>query len=235
MIHWPIHPHSIRHFTDDETIISNPPDTKQAFETLQKLKQAGKIRHVGVSNFGVNRLKCTTELVDLAVNQLPYNLLCRAIEYDVLDSCKKEGIGVIGYMALLQGILADKYPSIGDIPVWRRRTRHFDCARTRECRHGEKGCEKESSEALMQIRRISREEGLPMSELAIKWTLANPAITCTLAGARNLDQLKANAKAVEPTLSQDTIDELKRVTLPVMERLGNHIDLFESAENDRTV
>jgi aryl-alcohol dehydrogenase-like predicted oxidoreductase len=79
MIHWPIHPHSIRHFTNDVAIIQNPPEIESAIETLRKLKQQGKIRNYGVSNFSQSRLN-NLPLHEISVNELPYNLLCRAIE-----------------------------------------------------------------------------------------------------------------------------------------------------------
>lgn len=234
MIHWPIHPHSIRHFTSDIQIIKNPPTLLEALEALQILKQQGKIRNFGVSNFSFNRLK-DMPLEQVSVNELPYNLLCRAIEYDALPICEGNGIGVIGYMALLQGILADIYPSLNEVPIWQRRTRHFNCLSTKECRHGEKGVEDETNVALADIRLICKETGLPMPELAIKWILENPAITCTLVGSRNIQELEANVKAVICPLEKEIKDELDRITLPVMKKLGNHFDYYESAANDRTL
>jgi aryl-alcohol dehydrogenase-like predicted oxidoreductase len=234
MIHWPIHPHSIRHFTKEISIIENPPETDEAIETLQLLKKQGKIRNFGVSNFSRGKLKILP-LNEVTVNQLPYNLLCRAIEYDALQVCRENGIGVIGYMALFQGILADLYPSFDDIPVWQRRTRHFNSEKTKEIRHGEEGAEEETGNALNSIRRICIESGITMAEIALKWILKNPAITCTLAGSRSISELGANVKAVDGTLSKEIIEELDRVTLPVMEKLGNHFDYYESAENDRTL
>ena len=234
MVHWPIHPHSIRHFTTDTRIIENPPAISEALEALHALKQQGKIRNFGVSNFSFNRLK-DLPLEEIAVNELPYNLLCRAVEYDALPVCKEKGIGVIGYMALLQGILADIYPSFDDIPVWQRRTRHFNCNSTKECRHGEEGAEKETDIALKNIRRICKESGFSMAELAVKWIPGNPVITCMLVGSRNIKELEANVKAVNVPLSKEIKDELDRITLPVKERLGNHFDYYESAENDRTL
>ena len=234
MVHWPVHPHSIRHFTKESRIIENPPTMDEALESLRLLKQQGKIRHFGVSNFSTNRLNKLPQ-EEIAVNELPYNLLCRAIEYDTLPHCSENGIGVIGYMALLQGILADIYPTFADIPVWQRRTRHFNSKNTKECRHGEEGAEEVTGAALNEIRRISRESGLPMADLAIKWILENPAITCTLVGSRNVSELEANVKSVSKPLSRDIKDELDRVTIPVMKKLGNHFDYYESAENDRTL
>lgn len=234
MVHWPIHPHSIRHFTEDIHIIQNPPEINDALETLRKLKQQGKIRNFGVSNFSRTRLE-NLPLEEIAVNELPYNLLCRAIEYDALSICEENGIGVIGYMALLQGILADIYPSLYDIPVWQRRTRHFNCRSTEECRHGEDGAETETEAALNGIRHLSKESGFSMAEIAIKWILENPAINCTLVGSRNVLELEQNVKAIQAPLDKEIKEELDRITTPVMEKLGNHFDYYESAENDRTL
>jgi len=234
MVHWPIHPHSIEHFTTDIQIVGNPPKIGEAIESLRELKQQGKIRNFGVSNFSFNRLN-DTPMEEIAVNELPYNLLCRAVEYDTLPICQEKGIGVIGYMALLQGILADIYPTLNDVPVWQRRTRHFNCKSTKECRHGEEGAEEETDIALKNIRRICKETGFSMPELAIKWILENPAITCTLVGSRNIKELEANVNAVSSPLSKEIKNELDRITLPVRERLGNHFDYYESAKNDRTL
>lgn len=234
MVHWPIHPHSIRHFTKDIRVIDNPPDISETMEALTVLKQQGKIRNFGVSNFSKNRLK-DLPLEIIAVNELPYNLLSRAVEYDTLQQCSENGIGVIGYMSLLQGILADIYPTFEDIPVWQRRTRHFNSKRTKECRHGEDGAEKETSTALKGIRAICLKSGFSMAEIAIKWILENQAITCALVGSRNIDELKANTKAIDTPLTNEIKNELDLITRPLMEKLGNHFDYYESAENDRTL
>ncbi len=234
MIHWPIHSHSIRHFTDDANTIENPPDVYEAFETMRLLKQQGKIRNFGVSNFSRKRLRNLPE-DEIAVNELPYNLFCRAIEYDTLQFCDIKRIGVISYMSLFQGILSGKYKTIDDIPFMQRRTRHFNSHDNKECRHGETGAETEFLNALAGIRRISKNTGISMIEIAIQWVIRNPVITCTLAGARNIAQLEANVKALDIKLSQEMMDELDLVTLPLMTKLGNHFDYYESAENDRTI
>jgi len=112
MIHWPIHPVSIRHFTKDEKIINHPPKTDETLQVLVKLQNQGKIRYLGVSNFARTRQQEILDLgVETTVNELPYSLLTRAVEYDILPFCREKGIGVIGYMTLLQGILADIYPA----------------------------------------------------------------------------------------------------------------------------
>ena len=236
MIHWPIHSHSIRHFTDDDDIINNPPSTDGTFQTLVKLQEQGKIRYIGVSNFTkstlVQALSCGAEIV---VNELPYSLLTRAIEMETLPYCKENSIGVIGYMTLLQGILADIYPTLNDVPVWQRRTRHFNCKSCELCRHGEDGAEKETNQALASIREIMRETGMTMPEIAVKWALSGEGITCTLVGARNVKELEANVKTTAEPLPAGIIEKLNKATKALMDKLGSSFDYYESTENNRTI
>src|SRR5680860_722291 len=161
MVHWPIHPHSIRHFTDQQMVIDNPPNIQEAIGALRTLKKTGKIREFGISNFSRNRME-ELPMNEVAVNELPYNLLCRAIEYETMPYCQKHGVGIIGYMALLQGILADTFPTLDIVPKWRRRTRHFNSAGVEECRHGEEGVEAETNQALRGIRNLCKETGHTM-------------------------------------------------------------------------
>lgn len=236
MVHWPIHAHSIRHFSKDEKIINNPPNAEDAFKTLIKLKDQGKIRYIGVSNFSEARLKEVQEFSgELAVNELPYSLLARAIELDILPHCEKTGVGVIGYMTLLQGMLADIYPTLSDVPEWQRRTRHFNCNSCELCRHGEDGAEEETNEALANIRSIMSDCGMTMPEISIKWALANEGISCALVGARNMTELQANVKAASEPLAKDIVERLNEATRPLKEKLGKGFDYYEGKQNDRTV
>ena len=193
MVHWPIAPHSVVHFNRDCVC----PAVAPAFETLMTLRRQGKIRHVGVSNFGPHYLaEALAAGAEIAVNALPYNLLCRVIEVGILPYCRQSGVGVIGYMALMQGLLAGVYATLDDVPLWRRRTRHFHPRRAGPlCRHGEAGAEEETQEALAAIRAIAAAEGTTMQDLAIRWAIARDDIACTLVGARNEAQLEANVAA----------------------------------------
>jgi myo-inositol catabolism protein IolS len=235
MIHWPIHPHSIRHFTHDEAIIRNPPTVEEAFGALAKLKQQGKIRDIGVSNFGSARLEEALRVCpDIVVNQLVYSLLTRAIELESLPQCRERGVGLIGYMTLLQGLLADLYPTLGDVPPHQARTRHFHRSRSPLSRHGEEGTEDETNAALAGIRMIARECGMTMAEIATKWALACQGITCCLIGARSVRKLEENVRAAAQPLSAGIVEQLNRVTQPVLEKLANSLDCYESFEDDRT-
>ena len=235
MIHWPIHPHSIRHFSKDEAISSNPPTVDEAFAALALLKQQGKIRQIGVSNFGPARLEEALRICpDIVVNQLAYSLLTRGIELESLPQCRKLGAGVVGYMTLLQGVLADLYPTLAHVPAHQARTRHFHHSRSALSRHGEEGAEEETNAALAGIRTIAKEYGMTMPEIATKWALAGRGITCCLIGVRSVRKLEDNVRASAEPLPSEIVEELNRVTQPVLDTLGNSFDYYESFENDRT-
>ena len=86
---------AIRHFTSDEALLRQPPDVGEAFATLADLRREGKIRYLGVSNFGVEQLaEARATGAELAANELPYNLLMRGIEPALLPECARQGIGV---------------------------------------------------------------------------------------------------------------------------------------------
>ncbi len=235
MIHWPIHPHSIRHFTHDEAILRNPPTVEEAFGALAKLKEQGKIRHIGVSNFGPARLEEALRICpDIVANQLVYSLLTRAAELESLPQCRRLGVGVIGYMTLLQGLLTDLYPTLAEVPPYQARTRHFHRSRSPFSRHGEEGAEEETNAALAGIRMIARECGMAMAEIATKWALAGRGITCCLIGTRSVRKLEENLRAAEQPLPTVIVEKLNRVTQPLLDKLGNSLDCYESFQNDRT-
>ena len=235
MVHWPLTPRSIRHFTSDPAVIADPPSVADAFAMLLDLKAEGKIRHIGVSNFGVARLQEARQFCpQIVANELPWSLLTRAIEREILPHCRKTGVGVIGYMTLLQGLLADIYRSLDDVPAWQRRTRHFHHAGCELCRHGEQGAEAQTAEALAAIRAIAEQCGITMPQIAVKWAVARQGMTCALTGARTLSELDQNVQAVCEPLTPDVIRALDEVTSRLNEHLGPSFDYYENTNNDRT-
>lgn len=234
MVHWPIHPNSIRHFTDDPGLIAQPPTVEDAFLTLAALQREGKVRHIGVSNFGVRQLAEVSALgVQIAVNELPYNLLMRGIEVDILPHCRAQGIGIISYMALMQGLLAGDFASFDQLPAVRTRTRHFSSRRAGS-RHGEPGFEPETWRALESIRSLAREEELPLSDLAIAWALGHPDISCVLAGCRTLAQLEENARAAQRRLSPEVMRRLQEATNELLRLLGPSPDYYQGRSESRS-
>lgn len=210
MIHWP---HD--EFPIDESITE-----------LTKLKEDGLARAIGVSNFGVSQLTAALHTgTEIAVNQVCYNLLSRAIEIELLPLCQKHNIGILGYMPLLQGILTGKYKSAEEIPPMHSRFRHFRDDRPMAT-HGEEGAETEVFNTLKEIGKIADSENIPMSRLAIAWTMAKPEITCMLVGTRNIGELTENLHAIEYTPSSDVMDQLDELTTPLLEKMGANPDYF---------
>jgi len=232
MVHWPITAHSIRHFATAATEVPNVPD---AFAALDRLRRAGKIRHLGVSNFGRRQLtEALATGVPIVVNELPFSLLARAIEHDILPFCRERGLGVLGYMALLQGVLSDRYPKLGDLPEYRRRTRHFAAGSTPKSRHGTAGTEAETQAALDRIRAVARREGMSTSTLALKWAFAGEGITSSLCGCRTVADLAGNIRAALEPLAPSLVTELNQVTQPLLAALGPSFDYYENPAHDRT-
>jgi myo-inositol catabolism protein IolS len=217
MVHWPIRNHSV----------------EEAFGTLAELQSEGKIRAIGVSNFGPRDLsEALATGAGIAVNQLHYNLLSRAIEHETLPLCRQHDIGVLAYMPLLQGVLTGKYPSLDETPPNRLRTRHFRGDRP-GARHGTAGAEEEVRRALGGIRVVADELDIPMGHLALAWVASQPGVTSVIAGARNVDQLRRNAEGCSISLSADTVARLDRLTDPVKQKLGPNIDYWQNEANSR--
>ena len=214
MIHWP----------DDEIAI------EESMAELTRLQEDGLIRAIGVSNFGVEQLTAALNTsASIAVNQLCYNLLSRAIEPALLPLCREHNVGILGYMPLLQGILTGQYKSAEEIPSVHSRFRHFRDDRE-QASHGEEGAEAEMFETLEAIRHIAEAEQIPMSRLAIAWAMARPGITCMLVGTRNINELTQNLHVIEYTPSADVIESLDTVTAPLLEKMGANPDYFTGAK-----
>lgn len=108
---------------------------EETMDALLRLKEQGKIREIGVSNYGVLDIDTVLTYNVVVSNQLAYNMLFRGIEYSVLPKCMENGIGVLTYSSLAQGLLSGKYKTADDFPVGRARTKIF--SKNREgARHG---------------------------------------------------------------------------------------------------
>lgn len=199
---------------------------------LDRLKQEGKIREIGVSNFGVQDLDTWMTAGTCVSDQLGYNLLFRAVEWEILPACARHGIGVLVYMPLLQGLLTGRWHTAEEVPMLRRRTRHFSSHRE-GTRHGEAGCEALTFGTLAKVARVADGVGVPMASLALAWLLANPSVSSVIVGGRHPEQLRRNLDAAGMTLTQDVRAELDFITEPLKAQLGSNADMWLSAEDSR--
>lgn len=204
----------------------------ETMEALEKLRQQGKVRAIGVCNFGVQDLSHPLKIGEVETDQLPYSLLWRAIEYEIRQKCVDEGIGILCYSPLAQGLLTGKFGSPAEVPGGRARTRHFSKDRP-QTRHGEAGCEAEVFSAIETIRRICDTIHQPMAKVAVAWLLYQPGITSVIAGARRPDQIKQTAEAADLRLSPEIMGELAEATEEVKRILGPNPDMWQSESRIR--
>ena len=199
---------------------------------LEKLKQAGKIRFIGVSNFGVRDLTEALGCAEVVSDQLAYSLLFRAIEYEILEKCKNSQVGVLAYSPLAQGLLTGKFKGPDEVDDERARVRWFSKNRS-ETVHDSEGCEKETFEAVAKVQAISADIGEPMANVALAWILQQPGVTAVLAGARKPDQIIDNARAVDLELSQEELNSLSDTTEEVKKLIGPNADPLLTASRIR--
>lgn len=192
---------------------------------LENLKRQGKVRVIGVSNFGASYLRELLAIGRVESNQLCYSLLWRPIEHQLQPLCVQNDLSILCYSPLCQGLLTGKFSSPDDVPPSRARTRLFVGTRPQSA-HGEPGCEKETFQAIADIQSICRSIDQPMNQVALAWLLARPGVTSVIAGARSADQAALNARAADLQLSPDVIDRLNRVTRPIMDYAGLNADLW---------
>ena len=195
--------------------------------TLEGLKQRGKIRAYGVSNFGKQDLNeylaCKYKVCS---NQMAYSLLFRAIEYEIRPLCEREQISILCYSSMMQGLLTGKFAKADEVPEDRARTRHFSGSRP-HTRHGEEGAEDQTFETIAQIKRIAKDLGEPMADVSIAWLLAQPGVTSAIVGGRNANQTRRNARAADLILEQEVIQQLSLATDPLKDYFGNNADMWQ--------
>jgi aryl-alcohol dehydrogenase-like predicted oxidoreductase len=235
MMHWPINPPGIKHFTDDPEIIANPPTTEEAFAALEELKKEGKIRHIGVSNYGIKQLKeAVSFCAEIAVNEMPYSIISRAIEAEIMPYCAAQGIRIISSMTLQQGVLAGIYRSVDDVPPHQAHSRHFAQERGKGLsRHYEAGAEEEVFRTVALLRDLSAELGVSVAQISVAWVLANPGIACALVGSRSEKELDDNIRAMELKLPADAVKRINQTSLGVLQKLGNNPDYYENSKESR--
>ena len=183
------------HWPDSTTPI------EEAMEAFRILLEQGKIRAAGVSNYSVEQMEQASSVVELSSNQVPYSMVRRDIEQDVVPWCMDHDCGILAYSPLQRGLLTGKitpdYPfAPGDN---RPETPHFKINNLIK-----------TNKFLDKIKPLAEEKGATLSQLVIAWTLCQPGITVALVGARNEEQVKQNAGALDLKLSADELDEISR-------------------------
>lgn len=195
---------------------------------LESLRAAGKVRALGVCNFGpqsIARLEAAGS--GWITNQVAYNLLFRAVEYATAAASQRNGLGLLCYSPLMHGLLTGRFHTAAEVPEGRARTRHFNGNRPLT-RHGGPGCEDLLFATIGQLRAIATQLRQPLADVALAWLLQQPGVTSVIFGARNPAQIERNLAAGRQKLPPDVVAALNRATDELKAALGPNNDMWES-------
>jgi aryl-alcohol dehydrogenase-like predicted oxidoreductase len=187
-IHWPPEPDSA--------------ELEEGWSTLADLQRQGKVRWIGVSNFNVLQLCRAQAIAPVTSLQPPYSLVHREIEDQVLPYCLRQGIGAIVYSPMASGLLtgAMTRERAAKLPEDDWRKNHADFS----------GPQLSRNLALVErLREIARARNRSAGEVAIAWTLHNPAVVGAIVGARTARQAEGVMRAGELHLTDDEVMEIE--------------------------
>jgi aryl-alcohol dehydrogenase-like predicted oxidoreductase len=176
-------------------------DIEEAWTTLAKLREEGKVRWIGLSNFNAAQMERCRKIAPIASLQPPYSAISPEAERQTLPYCQRHDIGVIVYSPMKSGLLAGT--------MTRERVANFapdDFRRTAPAfRDPQLGHNLELAELM---KRIGERHGRSAGEVAIAWTLRHPAVTAAIVGMRSAAQARGVLGALEFRLSQQEIAEI---------------------------
>ncbi|QBD81546.1 aldo/keto reductase [Ktedonosporobacter rubrisoli] len=180
----------------------NPdPDIEEGWKTLAQLKQEGKVRAIGASNFTVEQMKRAQKVAPIDTLQPSYSLIHREIEKDILPFCQQNDIGVIVYSPMASGLLSGTMSRerIEKLPDddWRKRDADFQEPRLTR-----------NLELQNVLNDIGFLHNVPGGVVAVSWTLQNPAVTAAIVGARHPAQIEDMVAAAEFRLTSMEMDQV---------------------------
>lgn len=170
LVHWP----------DPQTPLA------ETFGTLQQLQQEGKLRYFGVSNFSLELLQASYPAYALAAVECQYNLLDTTAEQHILPFCQQQP-GVLAYGPLAQGLLTGKYDNT---------TRFGPDDRRHRLPHFQPDQLPRTLALLERLREVAAAYGTTPTQVALRWVLDRPEMSCAIAGARSPAQVAQNSTAM---------------------------------------
>lgn len=177
-IHWP----------DPKT------DLSLTLDALKRMQEAGKIKHIGCSNFPPYMINEIAQIARVESLQAPYNVVDRSIEKEILALCWENQISVLVYSPLAQGVLSGKFTE----------STRFKDADFRSKSANFQGVTYARNLALAEkLKIVGIPYGKSPSQVAIRWILDNPYITCVITGIRKPAQISENIGALDWHLSDD--------------------------------
>jgi aryl-alcohol dehydrogenase-like predicted oxidoreductase len=176
-------------------------DIEEGWTELARLKEEGKVRYIGVSNFSVAQMKRALAIAPITSLQPPYAVVRREIEKEILPFCHQQNIGVIVYSPMYAGLLTGA--------MTKERVANFFEEDWRRNLPGFKEPELSRNLEMVEVlRAIGKRHGRGSGEVAIAWTLHHPAVTGAIVGFRNLEQVGGIIGAAYFRLSADELLEI---------------------------
>jgi len=176
-------------------------ETIEGWTTLLALQMEGKVRWVGLCNASVEEMEKLQSVAHITSLQPPYSLIRRDVETAQLPWCQKENVGVIVYSPMASGLLTGKMTRerISALPKtdWRTRNDQFKEPKLSE-----------NLKLVDRLRTVGTQHGRSPGEVAIAWTLRNPAVTGAIVGARNPKQVDGIIGAMDFRLTTSEIEEI---------------------------
>ena len=175
--------------------------TDETMEAVQRLIEQGKVRAAGVSNYSVPQMAEAEKTIKLASNQVPFSMVKRDIEQEVVPYAQQHNLGILVYSPLQLGLLTGKI----------KPGQHFGDG---DLRNGNPlfapGSVTKINNFLNKLRPLAESKSATLAQLVIRWTLAQPGITVALVGARNPEQAVQNAKAIDVQLAPEEVDFISK-------------------------
>ncbi|TGE09815.1 aldo/keto reductase [Hymenobacter fodinae] len=170
---------------------------EETMEAVARLVEQGKVRAVGVSNYSVEQMQTAEKVVNLASNQVPYSMVRRDIEKDVVPYCIENNKAILAYSPMQLGLLTGKI----------KPGQHFEASDLRATHPLFKPESVTRVNAFLdKIRPMAESKNATLGQLVLRWTLAQPGISVALVGARNAEQAVQNAHAIDVQLSPQEVD-----------------------------
>ena len=185
---------------------------EETMSALNELKQQGKIRAIGVSNFSRTQLEEASQYGRIDSLQPPYSLFWRYVEKDAMSYCIENNISILAYSPLAQGLLTGKFERGHKFAPEDNRSKN-------KLFQGENY--ERAQQALDKLRPIADRHQVSLANLALAWLIAQPQ-TNAIVGARNAEQAAANALAANLQLSPDELKEIDGIGRIVTDRLDDN-------------
>lgn len=186
---------------------------EETMKALNQLKEQGKIRAIGVSNFSRSQLEEAMQYGRIDSLQPPYSLFWRQVEQDAQPYCLEQEISILAYSPLAQGLLTGKFGFDHQFAEGDHRSKNKLFSNKDHYRRVQN--------ALEQLRPIAAQYQCTLGQLAIAWLIAQPQ-TNAIVGVRNAAQAQQNSKAGDLKISPEDLATIDQIGRTVTDHLDNH-------------